>query len=321
MPTIQQLSASDARTTLVLDNFIEAAPIIADLNAEDAFYTREGDSDRVREGRDADSGGIFRGVNTDNNPSAANVTYVSGDKKIVSFTATVDKINEQRGNDIDSELAYETGAKAENAGYRFQKAMFEGDSGTNADEIDGFRAQASGDQVEEPDEKLVVPLGGDAQKQAQQEFMEYFMTWMDSIPGGADYVYVNGKLRTRLLLVAKNLGFYRQSKDALGNEIEMIGDVAIQSAGWGPDRNRLLPFTESFTDLNGTTHDDTSSAFAARYGTRRQTTMLTSQGGCMVDFDGNYGSNHIAHHVNMDTAPIVQEPEALQQLRGLALSA
>lgn len=321
MPSIFELSATDPRTTLVLNNFVEAAPIVEDLNAESAFYTRNGDSDRVREGRKADSGGIFRGMNEDNNQSAANVTYVTGDKKIVSFSPNVDKMNEQRGNDIDSELAYETGQMSEDAGYEFQKAMFEGDSGTNADSIDGFRSLVKSANVETPDNKLVVPLGGDSKKQEQQEFIEYFMNWMESIPGGADYVYVNGKLKTRLLLVAKNVGFYSEGKDALGNEVDMIGEVAIKSAGWGPDRNRLLPFTESYTDSGSTTHTNTSSAFAVRYGTRRQVTMLTSNGGCLVDFDPNYSSNKIAHHVNMDTAPIVQEPDALQQLEGLALSA
>lgn len=319
MPSIFELSATDPRTTLVLNNFVQAAPIIQDLNAESAFYTRNGDSDRVREGRDSTGGSLFRSINADNNPSAANVTYVSGDKKIISFSPKVDKINEARGNDIDSELAYETAAKAENKGYAFQTAMFEGDSGTNADSIDGFRSLVASANVEEPPEKLVIPIGGDAVKQAQQEFFEYFFNWLEAIPGGADYAYMNNKIRNRMLMAAKNVGYYRQSKDALGNRVEMVGDVVVRGAGHKADRSLNLPFNESYTDDSATTHNDTSSIFAARFGTRRQVTMLTSQGGFLVDFEEK--SNHLYHHVNADVAPIVQEPDALQQLRGVALSA
>jgi len=319
MPSIFELSATDPRTTLVLNNFVETAPIVRDLNAQSAFYTAEGSADTLREGRDGTVSDIFRSINSDNNPSAANVTYVTGDKKIVSFSASVDKINEQRGSDIDSELAYETAQKAEDAGYAFQTAMFEGDSGQDADSFDGFRALCKSANVESPPSKLVLPIGGDSKRAEQMEFFEYLFNWMEAIPGGAEYLYCNNKLRNRMLMAAKNIGYYRQTKDALDQRVEMIGDVIVRGAGHKADGSLNLPFNETFND--GTTHNDTSSLFAVRYGTRRQVTMLTSNGGCLVDFDDNYGTNHIAHHVNMDSAPILQEPDALQQLEGVGLSA
>lgn len=315
MAKLREISPSDPVTTRALDGIETTCPILQDAE----FYTRAGDSDRVKKAGDGSTSDIFRSQNAGNNPTPRSNTYDDVSKKIVSFDAQADVILEDRNESPEEELADQTYLEARDAGYVLQEKFFEGDSGVDAEEFDGKRAIVPAANVETPDDKIVLPLGGDAQKQAQQEAMEAIINFFSRVPGGASHAYMNFLMRNRLLVVAKNLGFYRQTKDELGNVVDRVGDTIIRAAGYKKDGTPNLPFTESFTDSGATTHTNTSSIFACRWAERADLSVLTS-----VGLKGRYAGqsgNLITNNVNMDAALVLQDDNALHQHKGFALAA
>jgi len=317
MATIREVSPQDPISQRALDGLEETAPILTQGEIE--FYTRDGDQDRVQKAGDSSDTELFRSQNTDNSPTPRSNDYADAVKKILSYDAEADVILEDRNRDPEEELTDQTYLESRERGYIFQNKIFEADSATNADEFDGMRVQVPSGHVIEPDDKIVMPLGGDSKKQAQQEAIEEILKFFERVPGGAQVAYVNNFMKIRLLAIAKSTGFYGQSKDELGDTIDMVGDTIIRGAGRKKDGSSVLPFSESFTDSSSTTHTNTSSIFACRWAERADLTMLTS-----VGLKGRYAGqsgNMITTNLNMDAQLVLQDDNALWQKRGFALSA
>jgi hypothetical protein len=83
----------------------------------------------------------------------------------------------------------------------------------------------------------------------------------------------------------------------------------VRGAGYQEDGDTLLPFTES---VGG--DSNCSSMFFARWGERRDLTLLTSVG-VRGRYSGQVG-NFIINNVNLDAVLHLQNPTALVQSRG-----
>jgi len=315
MAQLREASPNDPITTRALDGIEMHAPILEDCE----FYTRGGDQDRVKKSGDSGDTNLFRSENEDNGGTPRSNDYVDVPKKIISYDARADVILEDRNQSPEEELADQTFIESKQRSYLLQEKFFEADSGTNSEAFDGLRATTPASNVIEPDDKIVLPLGGDSKKQAQQEAIEKLLNFFGQVPGGASHAYMNVLMRNRLLTVAKHLGYYRQTKDDLGNVVDVVGDTIVRSAGRTKDGSAILPFSESFTDSNATTHNDTSSVFAVRWGERVDLSVLTS-----VGLKGRYAGqdgNQIVNNMNMDAQLVLQDDNALYQHRGFALTA
>ncbi len=309
MAKLFEISPSDPVSAVALTGIQETCPILEDAE----FYTRSGPSDQVKKAGGGSTAGIFRSQNEANNPTPRANTYVTAPKKIISFDAQADVILEDRNESPEEELADQTRLEARDAGYILQEKFFEGDDAVDAEEFDGVRVLTPAGNVEAPAAKIVLPLGGDAQKQAQQEAIETIINFFSAIPGGATHAYMNVLMRNRLLVVAKALGFYRQTKDELGNVVDRIGNTIIRSAGYAKSGADILPFTETVG-----TDTATSSIFACRWSERADLTVLTSVG-LRGRFAGQSG-NLITNNVNLDAALVLQDNNSLHQRKGFALA-
>jgi len=308
---IQQISPGDPVSQLAIQGLMETAPFLRDCQ----FYSRSGSSDLVKEEREAETPStIFRSVNEDNTATGPSPNYLSVPKKIVSFDAKVDVILEDRKEDPETELAHQTRLKANEAGWILQEKFFEGDSAVNSEEFDGLRNLVNTSWVYDIDTNgIQLTLGNsDTAVANQQKAIEALLKLFEKVRGGASHAYMNPFLKVRFLTVAKNLGYYRMSKDELGNTIEMIGDVIIRSAGFKKDGTPLLPFNETVG-----TSTDCSSIFAVRWGERVDLTALTSVG-CKGRYAGQIG-NFLINNVNMDMTLVLQDPSAIVQAKGWRL--
>ena len=304
-------SPSDPITNAVLTGFERSAPaIMQDLE----FYIKTGSADSVKRAKATSTkSDIFRALNEDNTPDAYTPVYDPVAKKIVSFDVKVDVQLEDRNEDPEAELAQLTVIEAESVGYSLQEAFFEGNddvSEGNPLSFKGLRALADeyGNIIQA--DYGIAPVGGADNTiiTQQQQFIEELTNFFKRIRGGATHAYMHEDVKTRLLNIAKNLGYYRTAKDELGNEIEMIRGVIIRGAGYKENGDLLLPFTEA---------DDTSSIFACRFGERTNLTCLTSVG-VKARYAGQIG-NFLINNVNMDAAMHLQAPTALYQLTGITL--
>jgi len=307
---LRAISPSDPVTNLVLEGLLMSAPILQDAE----FYSRAGAADAPKKARDGGTTGIFRSINEDNTATPPENTYPSTAKKIVSFDVKVDTVLEDRNEDPEAELATQTRLEAEDAGWLLQEKFFTGDVDSDAEEFDGF-----GELIPVANIKpvathgLQIVLGNtDTKVTAQQTAVEALQKFFATVRGGATHAYMNEYLKIRLLSMAKSLGYYRLSKDELGNEIERIGQVAIRGAGYKKDGTPLLPFNE--TVGNST---DCSSIFACRWGERVNLTCLTSVG-VKATYAGQIG-NFLINNVNLDMAIILQSDSALHKSTGWRL--
>jgi len=314
---LRQISPSDPVTRLALDGLESRCPILQDVQ----FYSRPGSADRVKQSREAETpSSIFRSLNeSPNSATGATPTYLTPAKKIVSFDAKVDVILEDRNEDPEAELAYQTRLKAEEAGWILQNKFFEGDDAADAESFDGLRNKVDAAWTLQAGvsggDGVVLQLGNsDDAVAAQQTAVEELLKLFATVRGGASHAYMNEYLKIRWLTVAKALGYYRLSKDELGNDIELIGSTIIRGAGFSKAGTPLLPFTETAGAAS-----NASSIFAARWAERSDLTALTSVG-LKARYAGQSG-NFLINNVNMDMELVLQDVTALVQSKGWRLSA
>jgi len=305
---LRQVSTSDPVSQLALAGLEETAPILQDAQ----FYTRPGSADRVKHAREGTAKTkITRSLNEANTATAPTVSYDTPAKKIVSFDVKVDVILEDRNEDAEAELAHQTFLESIEAGWELQELFFEGDNGADAEDFDGMRNIVNATWI--LTDGLLIPAGNaDAIVEAQQLAVEKFMQHSARVRGGASHAYMNEYLKIRWLTIAKALGYYRQSKDELGNMIEQIGNVVIRGAGYAKAGTPLLPFTET------SPNPSSSSIFFVRWGERRNLTLLTSVG-VKGRFAGQSG-NFIINNINLDATLYLQDDTALVQSKGWTLA-
>ena len=301
---LRQMSPSDPVSLLALTGLEETCPILADAQ----FYARGGSADRVKHAREGTAKTkITRSINEDNTATPPTPAYDTPAKKIVSYDATADVILEDRNEDPEAELAHQTYLESVEAGWELQQLMFEGDVAGDAEDFDGMRNLVNASWIFT--DGVLVPVGGDSVLEAQQLAVEKFLQHSARVRGGAQFAYMNEYLKIRWLTVAKNLGYYRSSKDELGNFIEQIGNVVIRGAGYAKAGTPLLPFSET---------GSSSSIFFARWGERRNLTLLTSVG-VKGRYSGQSG-NQIINNINLDATMLLQDDTALVQSKGWTLA-
>ena len=311
MASLREVSVSNPVSDAVVEELYNAAPILNDIE----FYQQDGGAPLIKTGREPDSGEVgFRALNEDQVATGPTRPEVPQPKKILGFEAKVDRVLEDRNEDVDAELEQETRLKAQESGFILQEKIFDGNSATNAKEFDGMRVLAAAEKVITPADPVVFELGGDDKLLSQQVAFETLMNFMARIPAGATHVYVNANLLNRLIIIAKHLGYYRMSKDELGNQIDMIGDVVVRSAGRKYNGDALLPFDQTVGANN-----DTGDIVAVRHGEKRWLTALTSKG-VNADFEGLRGKFYV-NTMDLDMTLVLQHDAALWVLKNVRMPA
>jgi len=312
---LRQISGGNPLTSLIVEGLEFAAPILRDAQ----FYARPGAADYLKQAREGTAqASYFRALNASaNSPTAPTPAYLTPTKRIVSFDAKVDKMVQARGEAIENEIAHQAYLEAREAGWVLQEKMFEGDNGSVSTEFDGLRALVDSEWVFETGDGagVVLQLGNsDEAVAAQQQAIEELLLLKRKVRGGATHFYMNDRLLSRWLTVAKHLGYYRQSKDELGNEVELIGDVIVRGVGLKADNTEILPFTETLGAAS-----NCSSIFAVRWGERSDLTCLTTNG--VEAADPYQSGNFWIVNCNMDMTIVLQDKTALVQSKGWRLSA
>lgn len=310
MPTLREVSPSDPVSTRSLDWFEEAAPILQDAE----FVVEGGDASRDKDrAGSADTGGLFRDIGEDIADTPGSRNHRLTPKRIVRIAASVDSVTEDRQQDPDEELMIQVEEESYEKGYAFQEAYFNADNGSNSKAFDGLAAIcAARSLVDTPASPITLPLGNsDANRQAQQDAMEkllVFFMWTR-----ATHAYMPVQLKTRLMVIAKGLGYYQQTQDELGNMVDQIGDTIIRSAGFASDQSdeEVLKFNET---VGG--NSTTASIFAANH-SEMGLKCVTSAGLVMRTFQR---SDFLVAKGNLDMNIVLTNTRNLRQYKGWALS-
>jgi len=206
---------------------------------------------------------------------------------------------------IATYLESHTRKEAKQVGRKLQNLFFAGDNGSVSTDFDGFTNMVNASYIKT--DGVPMPLGGDDQKLAQQQFVEKLLEHIEFAEGCTD-MYVYGPVKWRIVSLAKALGYYSEIQ-RFGVTIPQIAGVNIWSAGKAPGGTyNLAP--------SGNT--DPMTFWLARWGEGDDLTVLSSRG--LVGEDQGPVGNYYEVNFNMDAVIELHDYSALVKSYGWTLA-
>jgi len=302
---LQQISSNDVLTQQVVNAMISRSTALEFAE----FYSMTGNAEYRRKAATA-SGGQFRALDSDYSDNAVSPDYANPALKILGDKVQVDRAHERRGMDVASERARQLLSFAQNLGKQFQNYFFNGDS-TTPEQFDGLIKLVPVSQKLTPDDPISVVLGNtNTAKTSQQAFLEAINQLIQKVDGGAQVLFMNSYVLSRLTTVARE--FIQWQPNTFGTLIPFYNGIPLRDAGYDKDGNMILPQTETLGDAN-----DCSSIFAVRFGEAVDLSIATNIGVEVKDL-GLVGS-HYTHTVEFDAAPVLLNNKAVAQLSGIEI--
>lgn len=312
MASIRSLSTINPVSTIVLDQFELNSPIFRDIDA----YIAPGNSESLKKHRGGkEMSSIFRDINEEPIRDKTTIDDVTEPKKIVSGHTDIDVVYEQRNVDPLTELEFQTREDAQVDAKKFHEKVWEADPAVSAKEFKGIKTLVPAARKDTISGGLLLPIGGDASKAAQQAFFEKFIQMQSVMPYSVFDCYMTEAFRLRILTAAKNLGYYDRIQEPDG-VIERIGKANIKGYGYGADGKPLYPTIDGSgdPDPNGTTHFT-----FVRWGERTNLTFATSAG-IVAEFNGLVNKQFYRNSYSLDGTFLLQNDNALYEIDGFKLA-
>ena len=304
---LQQLSASDPVTQAVVSAMLSRSTVLEFAE----FYSIVGNADYARKAASA-NGGKFRALNTDYPANQVNPVFANPALKILGDKVEVDKAHERRGADVPSVRAMELNSFAQNLGRQFQNYFFNGDNGANSNAFNGLKIQLpTGQKITAGTNGLSVDMGNsDAAVKNQQNFLEQLDALIETVDGGAQALWMDGKVIARLSSIAR--GQVVWTKNEFGQQVATYNGIPIRPGGYDNAGNKVLPHTETV----GTSTNCTS-IYAVRFGERTDTTLASNVGVEVKDL-GVVGV-HYTHNVDFDVDLAILNDKSCARLEGIII--
>lgn len=302
---LQEISSKDALTQQVVARMIQYSTVLEFAD----FYPIVGNADYTRKAASA-TGGQFRALDSDYTTGPVNPAFANPTLKILGDKVKVDRAHERRGLDVASVRARELMSFAGNLGKQFQNYFFNG-TGTD-DQFSGLKLIVpSSQKLSSGTNGFQVVLGNsDTAKKSQQQFLELLDNLIQMVDGGAQVIFMNGAVLSRLSSVAREQIDYQ--KNEFGQPVPYYNGIPIRNAGFDKDGNLVLPFDET----QGTSTDCTS-IYAVRFGEAADLTLATNIGVEVKDL-GLVGV-HYTHAVEFDVDLVLLNDKSVARLTGIRL--
>ncbi len=304
---LNQISSQDIKTATFIQNMKKYSTILE--YAE--FYRIVGNSDMPRKKASA-TGGQFRAINDNWAANQVSPIFGSVNLKIFGDKVEVDKAHERRAGDISSERARQLINFAEEFGKNFQHEFFNGKTSTNPKSWNGLGTIIPAQQIITADENgLLVEAGNSDQASlSKQIFLEKLRKLITMVDGGAQVLYMNEDVWTRLTTIAAE--YINWQKNDFGNMIPYFGGVPIRSGGYNSVGNLIIPANELCGEFNNAT-----TIYAMRFGEKKDLTIGTSNG-LNID-DLGLVNNHYVDNVELDADLCLLNNRAVAALKGIII--
>lgn len=303
---LNQISAGDVNSRAVVQRMMENSSILP--YAE--FFPIVGNADYVRKAATA-SGGVFRALDADYAANQITPAFDTPTLKILGGKVQVDRAHERRGMDVATVRGLELMSFAENLGRQFQNFFINGDD-TTPEQFDGLKLTVpAGQKITAATNGFSVPLGNsDANKTAQQGFLEKLNTLLAKVTMGPQIIIMDGITLSRLTSIARE--YIKYEINQFGNQIAFYNGIPVLDSGYDKDGTRVIPHTE--TCGTGTT---CTSIYAVRFGERSNLSIATNKGVEVIDKD--LVGVHYEHHVELDLDLALLNNLAVARLEGIII--
>lgn len=167
----------------------------------------------------------FRALNTEYKSSEATVEKKSVDLKIFGGKFEIDRVIKNAEGQFNN-MAYQMEEKIKSAIGTFHNAMINGDSGTDANSFDGLDKFLVG-QTTEFNTDGIIDLSTMAKlKENADIFYEQLLMLINRT--GANALFVNDSMKTKIQTVARVLGYKTESEEAFGRVVTTIGENKVR---------------------------------------------------------------------------------------------
>ncbi|PGS22357.1 phage major capsid protein [Bacillus cereus] len=161
----------------------------------------------------------FRGVNEAYTSSEAQFETRSENLVILGGDVELDRFIIQTLSNVNDQMAVQIMEKAKAVANTFSKTFFKGNKATNVKEFDGLDVRIAGTGQE---------LDGKGKSTEDKEVLAILNELLDTVRGGADALFLNKRVRRRILAVLQNSNHYiEQGSDAFGRPVSMYGGVPL----------------------------------------------------------------------------------------------
>lgn len=220
---------SDKVAQLVIDTFVRESEVLELLPFDDAVAPGGGSTLTYGYVQTKIPGQTaFRAINTEYTASQATVEKKAVDLKVFGGAFEIDRVIKTAEGQFNN-MAFQIQEKIKSAVGTFHNAMINGDATQKADEFDGLDKFLVGQETEYNTD-AVIDLSTMAKlKENADLFYEELTNLINAT--GANAIFVNKDMKSKIQTVARVLGYKTESEEAFGRKITNIDGVRIIDLG------------------------------------------------------------------------------------------
>lgn len=181
----------------------------------------------------------FRAVNEAYTANEAQFEQRSENLVILGGDVELDRFILQTLSNVNDQMGVQIMEKAKAIANTFTKTFFKGKKATDPKEFDGLDVRIAG-TAQEIDFTTSAEIEATAKGNARK--LDALNTLLDTVRGGADALYMNKRVKRKILAVLQASDHYvEQGQDAFGRPVEMYGGVPLHTV-----ENEILADTDIY---------------------------------------------------------------------------
>lgn len=198
----------------------------------------------------------FRQINEEYTPAEVQKQRYNVDLKVFGGSFEVDRIIAGMGG-IANEVTLQMQQKIKAASALFSDTVINGNSTTDAKTFDGLDVALTGSSTEY-NKSTAIDLSTAAKvDENYKQFVDMMDEFLMMLNGEPSFIAGNTKLIAKIRAIARRVGQYQTTKNELGQEISMYGNIPLVDLGAKPGKNDPIVATNESGE---------TSLYVARFG-------------------------------------------------------
>lgn len=198
----------------------------------------------------------FRQINEEYKPAEVQKQRYNVDLKVFGGSFEVDRIIAGIGG-IANEVTLQMQQKIKAASALFSDTVINGNSTTDAKTFDGLDVALTGSSTEY-NKSTAIDLSTAAKvDENYKQFVDMMDEFLMMLDGEPSFIAGNTKLIAKIRAIARRVGQYQTTKNELGQEISMYGNIPLVDLGAKPGKNDPIVATNESGE---------TSLYVARFG-------------------------------------------------------
>lgn len=174
-----------------------------------------------------------RAINSEYTPQEATKQRYTTDLKVFGGAYQIDRVLSDVGGLVD-EVTFQSSQKAKAAAALFGDMVINGDSAIDANAFDGLDKAITGSSTEY-NTTTAIDLSSAATVATNAKAFDFLLSdFLGLLDGQPSALAGNYKLMNRIKAVARELGYYEQTKDDFGRRVETYAGIPLVDLGAKP---------------------------------------------------------------------------------------